>query len=156
MLSCVHGFSMLYSYPLQSPQKQGLKGLADFRRKAIYLRYIPSAAVARCTCKHVRLWGDSFCLMSAPIHSSAVPCLPLCVNREVFGYSGMDANFYSIKFFSGTLRSTGLMSPQRKASISFLSVQRPRAIIVRTTRASVVRSPAGITPSFRARTPTSY
>ena len=100
--------------------------------------------------------GDSFCLMSAPIHSSAVPCLPVCVNREVFGYSGMDANFYSIKFFSGTLRSTGLMSPRRKASISFLSVQRPRAIIVRTTRASVVRSPAGITPSFRARTPTSY
>ena len=100
--------------------------------------------------------GDSFCLMSAPIHSSAVPCLPVCVNREVFGYSGMDANSYSIKFFSGTLRSTGLMSPRRKASISFLSVQRPRAIIVRTTRASVVRSPAGITPSFRARTPTSY
>ena len=98
--------------------------------------------------------GDSFCLMSAPIHSSSVPCLPVCVNREVFGCSGKDANFYSINAIKGTLRSTGLMSPRRKASISFLSVQRPRAIIVRTTRASVVRSPAGITPVFNALTPT--
>lgn len=98
--------------------------------------------------------GDSFCLVSAPIHSSAVPCLPVCVNREVFGCSGKDANFYSINAVKGTLRSTGLMSPRRKASISFLSVQRPRAIIVRTTRASVVRSPAGITPVFNALTPT--
>ena len=55
MLSCVPGFSMLYSYPLQSPQKQGLKGLADFRRKVIYLLYMTSAAFVKCPCKHGRL-----------------------------------------------------------------------------------------------------
>ena len=53
---CFSCLFMLYYHPLQNPKKpRSYKGFADFRRKVIYLLYMPSAAFVKCPCKHGRL-----------------------------------------------------------------------------------------------------